>query len=170
MNITADTVIALVALLVSLLTFGASIRFWRRQFRPIVTAAIRTHGASNQAIAYNLVLLNSGTIPAKNIALSVDESTLVAALGDDATTENKTRWLACFSATPRIRILHNGDRTSCSFGTTQTENSGFWKNRATISITIKYDGWFGLSYTQQQVLEVVDSASFTGYMWGDGHA
>lgn len=169
-NMTFDTAIALVALLVSLLTFGASIIFWRRQFRPIVTAAIRTHVAGTQAIMYNLVLLNSGTIPAKNIVLGVDELTLVAALGDDATTENKTRWLACFSATPRIRILHNGDRTSCSFGTTQIGNSGFWKNRATISITIKYEGWFGLSYTQQQMLEVVDSASFTGYMWGDGHA
>ncbi|AKC80314.1 hypothetical protein XB05_17335 [Xanthomonas arboricola] len=167
MNMTADTLIAFVALLVSLLTFGASIRFWRRQFRPIVTASIRTHKADNQTIAYNLVLLNSGTIPAKNIAMSVDESTLVAAFGDSATTENKTRWLACFSATPRIKILHNGDRTSCSFGTTQAGNTGFWKTRATISITIKYDGWFGLSYTQLQVLEVVDSGSFTGYMWGD---
>lgn len=170
MNITADTLIALVALLVSLLAFGTSIRFWRLQFRPIVTAAIRTHKAGNQAIAYNLVLLNSGTIPAKSIALSVDESTLVAAFGDDATAENKTRWLACFSAAPRIKILHNGDRTSCSFGTTKAGNTGFWKNRATISITIKYDGWFGLSYTQEQMLEVVDSASFTGYMWGDGDA
>jgi hypothetical protein len=170
MNITTDTLIAFIALVVSLLTFGASIRFWRRQFRPIVTAAVRTYKGGNHAIAYNLVLLNSGTIPAKNITLSVDESTLMAALGDDATVENKTRWLSCFSATPRIRILHNGDRSSCSFGTTRNGNAGFWKNRATMSVTIKYEGWFGLHYTQQQILEVVDSASFTGFMWGDGDA
>ncbi len=170
MNITVDTVIALVVLLVSILAFSASIFFWRRQFRAIVTAAIRTHGAGNQAITYNLILLNSGAIPAKNIALSVDASTLEAAFGDGATTENKTRWLACFSAAPRIRILHNGDRISCSFGTTQAENKGFWKYRATISITIKYGDWFGRSYTEQQVLEVIDSASFTGYMWDEGDA
>lgn len=170
MNITADTLIAFVALVVSLLTFGTSIYFWRRQFRPIVSAAVRTHKAGNLAVAYNLVLLNSGTIPAKNISLSIDESTLVAAFGDDATTENKTRWLACFSAAPRIKILHNGDRMSCSFGTTKSGNAGFWKSRATISIAIKYEGWFGLSYTEQQILEVVDSASFTGYLWGESDA
>ncbi|MEA9423183.1 MULTISPECIES: hypothetical protein [Aeromonas] len=163
-----DTVIALVALAVSVIALTLSIYYWRRQFRPIVTAAVRTKMAGLECIAYNLVLLNSGSIPARNIRLNVDESTLEDALGKDATKENKKRWLACFSNTQQITVLHNGAITSCSFGTTRLNDQGFWKVRGKITITIVYEGWFGKYYQESQTLEIVDSASFTGYSWGNG--
>ena len=50
-----DTVIALVALAVSVIALTLSIYYWRRQFRPIVTAAVRTKMAGLECIAYNLV-------------------------------------------------------------------------------------------------------------------
>jgi hypothetical protein len=84
----------------------------------------------------------------------------------------KTRrggWHA-FTREKRITVLHNGSRVSCSFGTTQSNDRGFWKTRAQISMTIQYEGWFGKKYVQAQTVEVVDSASFTGYMWGEGDA
>lgn len=165
-KISIDTAIALLALAVSIIALGISVYFWHRQFRPIVTAAIKTQRADNEGIAYNLVLLNSGSIPAKDITLTVTGDSLQQALGADATPDNEARWLACFLPTTQIRVLHNGDQVSCSFGMTRANNSGFWKARALLMITIEYKGWFGKSYAQQQTLEIRDSGSFTGFMWG----
>jgi len=162
---TLDTLIALIALLVSVIALGVSIWFWRKSFRPIVTATVRTHFAGNEAIAYNLVFLNSGTIPAKNIVIKADEASLSLALGSDATPENKKRWLACFSNEAQIPILQNGDRISCSFGTTKSNDAGFWRYKATITVIIEYVGWFGREYRQEQQLRILDSDSFTGFMW-----
>lgn len=164
-KITMDTLIALVALVVSVVSLGASIRFWYRSFRPIVTATVKTHAAGNEAITYDLVLLNSGTIPAKDISIVANDSSLASALGGDATPEHRRMWLACFTDEIVIPILHNGDRVSCSFGMTKGCDMGFWKYKASISIVIKYSGWFGLKYEQPQELRIVDSHSFTGFMW-----
>lgn len=157
-----NTALSLIALIVSIIAFLASVSFWRRSFRPIVTASVRTSLSGNIATAYNLVLLNSGTIPAKDIRISA-VSLSPDKFGDDATHENKKRWLACFDAV--IAILQNGDRVSCSFGTTKANGTGFWKHKAEIAIRIKYSGWFGKSYIQDQVISIVDSNSFTDYAW-----
>jgi len=162
---TIDTLIALIALAISGVSLGTSIRFWRRSFRPLVTAAVRTHGAGNEGITYNLVLLNSGTIPARNIRLSANNESLANAFGSGATPEQRLKWLVCFKPETEIPILHNGDRVSCSFGTTKSQEDGFWKYKATISVCIKYSGWFGLSYEERHDIKILDSDSFTGYMW-----
>ena len=85
----ANLAVAGVALVVSTIALGVSIYFWRRQFRPIVTIAVRTHKAGPEAIAYDLVVMNSGSMPAKSIQLTVDESSLASAFGADATPDNK---------------------------------------------------------------------------------
>lgn len=169
-KVTMDTLIALVALVVSAVSLGSSVRFWRKSFRPIVTATVKTHAAGRESITYDLVLLNSGTIPAKNITVKADDASLALAFGCDATPENRQRWLACFAEEIVIPILHNGDRVSCSFGTTMGNDMGFWKYKASIAIVINYSGWFGLGYTQLQVLRIVDSDSFTGFMWAKSDA
>jgi hypothetical protein len=170
LKVTMDTLIALVALVVSAVSLGASVRFWRKSFRPIVTATVKTHAAGNESITYDLVLLNSGTIPAKNITVKADDASLTLAFGGDATPENRRRWLACFAEEMVIPILHNGDRVSCSFGMTMGNDMGFWKYKASIAIVINYSGWFGLGYKQLQELRIVDSDSFTGFMWAKSDA
>ena len=160
-----DTLIAFVAFIVSAISLGLSISFWRKSFRPIVTATVKTHSAGNDAITYNLVLLNSGTIPAKNVVIKADETSLSSAFGSDATPENKKMWLACFAKETQIPILHNGDHVSCSFGMTTGSATGFWKYNSTISIVVEYAGWFGVGYKQPQKLRIIDSDSFTGVVW-----
>jgi len=159
-----DMMIAGIALAISLCSLLISFGVWRRSFRPIVTVTVKTHAAGNGAILYDLVLLNSGAIPAKNILVTAEAGSLASALGADATAENKARWLACFGRV--LHILHNNDRTSCSFGTTQANNGGFWKHDATIQVSITYEGWFGWKYRDQQNVRIADSDSFTGYSWG----
>lgn len=74
----------------TVMALGLSLHFWRRQFRPIITAMVETHHGGNEAIAYDLVILNSGSIPAKNIKLFIsDQKALEAALGAGANDENK---------------------------------------------------------------------------------
>ncbi|ESZ07190.1 hypothetical protein X736_11120 [Mesorhizobium sp. L2C089B000] len=162
--------VAAVALIVSVVALGFSIFFWYRQFRPILTAMVETHHGGNEGIAYDLVILNSGSIPAKNIRLLVsDQAALRAALGAGADDENKGRWLACFEPSSVIRLLQNGARTSCSFGLTHRDpRQSFWIAQAEFPIQIEYEGWFGEKYQRDlpNVLQIADSDSFTGGMWG----
>lgn len=160
-----ELVVAVIALLVAVISFGLSIYFWRRSFRPIVTAAVKTHSGGNAALTYDLVVLNSGSIPAKNIRLRLVEPLSPSCFGSDATTENKENWLACFREESLVPVLQNGDRTSCSFGTTKNNDAGFWKYNSQIMVIITYDGWFGRTYREQQALKIVDSDSFTGFHW-----
>jgi hypothetical protein len=164
--LTIDSAVALIALIVSILSFAYSFYFWRRSFRPIVTAAVKTDAGGNVVITYNLVVLNSGTIPAKNVRLSVDPDSLARALGQDANDENRKTELACFDSECAIAIIHNNDRVSCSFGDTGASDTGFWKYGSKLAIIIRYQGWFGKKYEQAQEIQIVDSESFTGYMWG----
>ncbi len=161
-----DTVIALVALVMSVIALGISIYFWRRTFRPLVTASIKTNDAGNVAIFYDLVLANSGSIPARKIKLISDLSVIEKSLGRDATPENRRRWLSCFEKNTVIGVLQNGEKISCSFGTSSPNDAGFWKYKSTFPIVIEYEGWFGKKYKQEQELAIVDLDSFTGFMWG----
>ena len=60
--------VAVVALVVSLSSLLISFDIWKRAFRPIMApVAVKTHSGGNVAIMYDLVVMNSGTIPAKNV-------------------------------------------------------------------------------------------------------
>jgi hypothetical protein len=161
----ASFFVSFCSLIVALIALGLSFYSWRRSFRPIVTAAVKTHAGGNVLTAYNLVVMNSGTLPAKNIRLSADKNLLARALGRGATEKERKSELACFDSV--IRFLQNNDRVSCAFGHTKANDAGFWKYNAIISIDVNYEGWFGSKYHHTQELVIVDSESFTGYFWGD---
>jgi hypothetical protein len=160
-----DTVISACALIISLISLGLSVHFWRRSFRPLVTASVRTHSAGNVATIFDLEVLNSGSLPAKNIRLKAEDADIHQALGNDANDENKRRWLCCFEADSVISVLHNNEKIRCSFGTSRPNDEGFWRYKSTFPITIEYEGWFGEKYIQNQKLQIIDSESFTGFLW-----
>lgn len=162
----SDQIIAIIALIISILSFGLSVYFWRRQFRPIITVAVKTAAAGNVSIAFNLQVMNSGSLPAKNIKLSAKESDLDIAFGNDATQDNQIRWLAAFNEENEIPILQNGELITCSFGMSQPNDRGFWKYRADLPITVEYNGWFGYNYSETQNVKFIDTDSFTGFLWG----
>ncbi|PBB78185.1 hypothetical protein CK218_25685 [Mesorhizobium sp. WSM3879] len=156
------------ALVATLLALGLSLHFWRRQFRPIVSAMVKTHSGGNMGISYDLVVLNSGSIPARDVWLEVaDHKALHASFGSGADDDNKKDWLSCFDRKDMIPVLHNGSQVSCSFGHTKPADRGFWKAGAEFPIRIHYRGWFGKSYLgEPHTLRIVDTDSFTGFMWG----
>jgi len=55
---------------------------------------VKTHLGGSATVAYDLVVLNSGALPARNIQIKAAEKSLGAAFGRDASQENKQRWLA----------------------------------------------------------------------------
>jgi len=164
----AGQIVAVIALIISILSLGLSVYFWRRQFRPLITVAVKTAAAGNVSIAFNLLVKNSGSLPAKNIKLSANQSDLEQAFGNDATEENKNRWLAAFNEENLIPILQNDESIACSFGLSRPSDKGFWKYEATLSVTVDYYGWFGYHYNETQKIKFVNSDSFTGFQWGNG--
>lgn len=161
-----DTTIALISLFVSMLALGMSFIFWRRQFRPIITACVKAVKGGSVGISYSLKIINSGSIPAKNIKIQLNESEVEQSLGSGTSAEDKEKWLRSVNKSS-IHILQNGDSTSCYFGSTEINNSGFWKYGAEFHVVINYEGWFGYKYTETQLLKIQDLDSFTGYMWGN---
>lgn len=159
--------INIAALAVALIALAMSAHFWRRQFRPLVTAMVKTHRGDNTGLYFNLVVLNSGSIPARDVWFEVaDRAALEAALGHGATEERKKDWLSCFATKDLIPVLHNGTHVSCSFGMTHGADAGFWKHAAEFPIRIYYSGWFGKSYIEEMKLRIIDTDTFTGFMWG----
>jgi hypothetical protein len=158
-------VLAFFAFVVSLFAAGFTYFVWQRSARPIVTVAVKEYESGDAAITYNLEVLNSGTIPAKNVRIMTEQGSLAAALGADATAENKQRWLACLDVV--ILLLRPNEPTTCSFGTTMANDTGFWKYKAIIPITVIYEDWFGSKYAEKQNIQIFSSDSFTGYSWGE---
>ncbi|UWU85343.1 hypothetical protein N2605_02460 [Bradyrhizobium yuanmingense] len=155
-------VVSSCSLLISAFSLLISVDAWRRTARPVVAVAVKTHAGSNVAILYDLVVLNSGTMPAKNIRLIAEPISLSAAFGADATQDNKKGWLACFDIV--IPALLNNERTTCSFGTTKANDTGFWKHGAIIDIEVVYEGRWRTHRDKQQ-LRILDTDSFTGHHW-----
>jgi hypothetical protein len=161
-----DSTIAIIALIVSILSLGLSFYFWKRQFRPIITVAVKTAAAGDISIAFDLQVKNSGSIPAKNIKLSAKQSDLESALGSSADKENRDRWIAAFNEENSILSLQNGESVTCSFGMSQSHDKGFWKYKSKLPITIEYLGWFGTHYEETQIVKIMNSDSFTDFHWG----
>lgn len=153
------------AVVIAFISLVIAVRFASKSFRPIVSVAVRTHSGSNLSIIYNLEVLNSGTLPARDIRIKADEHEVGAALASSQYKDREKEWLACFQPECVIPVLQNGAKVSCSFGLTRGGDAGFWKYGTSIPVVVEYTGWFGVKYSEPQVIYIRDSDSFTGYMW-----
>lgn len=153
------------AVVISFISLVIAVRFASKSFRPIVSVAVRTHSGGDVSIIYNLEVLNSGSLPARDIHIKAEESAVRAALAHNQYKDREKEWLACFQPECTIPVLQNGTRVSCSFGLTREGDAGFWKYGASIPVVVEYAGWFGSRYSEPQVIYIRDSDSFTGYMW-----
>ena len=160
-----ELIVSIVALLISIGSTALSVYFWRMSFRPVVSAVVKTNSGGSNAITYNLVVRNSGTLPARNVRISADKYGLEKALHASASAEDRTTWLECFDKQTVITTLHNNDCVSCSFGFTTRSEAQFWIYNTEFEITISYEGWFGRGYSDRQFLRIRDSDSFTTGMW-----
>ncbi|BES83372.1 hypothetical protein PEC302110_04690 [Pectobacterium araliae] len=76
------TVLSVLALVLSIVSFMFTRRSWLQSNRPIVSASVETHAGGNESIAYNLVLSNTGNRPAINVRIRVKEVEIDACISE----------------------------------------------------------------------------------------
>jgi hypothetical protein len=133
--------------------------------RPYVIAKVETHSEGNVAVAFDLVVHNAGTAPAKNIKLSVDNTELEQALLPTANDALKTDIKNCFSGEGIIPVLENGQyaKATNSFGiiSLRQEDSS-WKPGAILNAKVSYQDLEGNSYEHEIPLKIGDNSRFAG--------
>jgi hypothetical protein len=160
-----DISLSFISILIAFIALVISIKYAALTFRPLITVSVKSIAQGDILIVYDLIVLNSGTIPGKNIKLETNNNDISSCLGKNSGEINRSKWLACFSPQTKINILQNGQSTSCSFGTTVNNDDGFWKYGSEFDVKISYESWFGKKYTEIQPLKIVDTNSFTGKYW-----
>ena len=159
-------IIGLSTLLVASATLGFSLYCWKKSFRPMLSIMVVSHKFLEDRTALNLEIINSGSLPAKDIRLIANKDSLEEAYGSGVNDEDKNRWVCCFDEDNIINALQQNHKIHCSFGTFKENDTGFWKYKSKIGVTLKYKDFFGRSYEDEQQLVLINSDSFTGYSWG----
>ena len=159
------------ALVLSLASFLVAMRNWRESNRPIVAVAVRTNSAGNEAITYDLVVINAGSRPACQVVLNADLVELAGCVEDPSrATESDPMWIdarLCLSGEREIPLLLHGKEAANSFGYTggAAGKGSFWKYGSTFEVRVSYCDLTGRRFTTRQKLEIRDSDGFAGGKW-----
>jgi hypothetical protein len=119
--------VSLAALAVSALSYYFAIRSWRESNRPIVTARVATHSDGNRGAALNLIVENTGTRPARNVCLVVEEAKLAEAFDPALDDDSRAAIRACFALKFAIPVLANQASVSNAFGFLSHTEQNEWK-------------------------------------------
>lgn len=167
------TGVPLAALVMSGVALWVTNRLWVRANRPIVSAFVQTNSSGNQARAYDIVVVNSGSRPAVDVQLRVKEADLLAALAEGVESSPLHKTLLadvrrCFSSYGDISLLLNNQTKTNSFGYTGPAggHGTFWKPDASFEVTIAYGDLDKRSFNSTLPLHIRDSESFAGGAWG----
>ncbi len=137
--------------------------------RPAVIAKVVTHSEGNIAVAFDLVVHNTGNAPAKNIRLSVDNCELEAAFSSSIGDPLKQSIKRCFTEEAMIPVLENGQHFAAtnSFGLISLhQKDSTWKAGALLNIKVSYQDLDGNSYQHDIPLKIGDNSMFAGGAWG----
>ncbi|POE08553.1 hypothetical protein BV921_15080 [Pectobacterium odoriferum] len=164
------TILSVLALVLSVLSFFFTRRSWLQSNRPIVSAVVETHGGGNELIAYNLVLSNTGNRPATNVRIRVKEIDIDACISEwvknhkikNATYSDVMR---CFSNDGEVPLLLNGKSMINSFGYTRGDQQTFWRYGANLPVVVEYSDLDGRNYQSKQIIRIKDSDGFAGGVW-----
>lgn len=156
--------IALIAVLVSILSYMFTKRSWYETYRPIVTARIETHASGNMATIFDIVVYNIGNRPATDISLCANQKVLEKAFEENTSDVMKNEIKACFSTEVIIPLLHPGNSVSNGFGLA-SNNESTLKYGSRIPITIKYKDLNRRKIKTKQTLLFRDTTFFAGSGW-----
>jgi hypothetical protein len=138
--------------------------------RPYVIAKVEPHLQGNVAVAFDLVVHNTGTAPAKNIRLSVDKGELESALLPRVNEALKIDIENCFSEGGMIPVLENGQFSKArnSFGIVSLkQEDSTWKPGTILNVKISYQDMDGILYGHEIPLKIGDNSSFAGGSWAN---
>lgn len=139
---------------------------YQKANRPFITAKVTTHAEGNIASALNITVHNSGTSPAKNIRLRVNDSELKAAFSNETSDTLKKYIINCFSAKGMIPVLENGQSVTNSFGIFHIDpKESTWKRDTILNIEISYLDLDGNEYNHKIPLKLASDIGFAGSRW-----
>ena len=164
--------VSLAALTISVLSFSFGLISWRETYRPIVTARVATYAQGNQGIFLNLLVENTGSRPACNVQLLVDETTLTAALDPSLDVKGQEEIRGCFSPKFTIPVLANGASTSNAFGMlawpgTLNVKLNAWVWHSRMPVEVRYLDLRGRKFSHRLDLFVADSSGFASTSYAD---
>lgn len=162
--------VSLAALIVSILSYYFAVRSWRESYRPIVTARVVTHSSGNIGAALNLLVENTGTRPARNIRLTVDETVLNEAFDPNSANRYREGVRACFSEKFEIPVLANGASVSNAFGLISKNEQNTWQWQSRLPIRIKYEDLGGRKFKHDLNLFVANNKGFASGAWHEEKA
>lgn len=135
----------------------------QRTNRPFIIAKVTTHAEGNISTAFNLIVHNTGTSPAKNIRLSVSESELEVAFASDRLKKYVKN---CFSDKGIIPVLENGHHVTNSFGILhRNPEESTWKPDSVLNVEISYQDLDGNEYHHKIQLKLATDTGFAGSWW-----
>ena len=134
---------------------------WRKVNRPIVT--VRLSSDIDSSIALNIVIENTGNLPAKDISLIAKREDVVNCVNGSLIPQEAERIL--FENT-MIPILANGKQTTNSFHFYGQEIDGCWESGSYLPIRIEYYALDGRKYNENFDLRFASDNEFAFSSWG----
>ncbi|HEY0320444.1 MAG TPA: hypothetical protein VGC66_05680 [Pyrinomonadaceae bacterium] len=156
---------SLPALIVSVISFYFSVKSWRESNRPIVTVRVTAANGGEEGTPLNLVVENTGSRPAKNIRLTVDNEELEELLAEQVDEIWRKHITRCFSERAIIPILGNGKSVSNTFGWLSGNSKSAWRGEVRFNVQISYKDLDGRKYEHTNPLLVADDTGFAGGFW-----
>ena len=139
--------ISVSALLISLLSLLFQEFQWRRSTRPIVSAYLCNtfpNEKISSSVDLNLIIINTGTMPATDIRIRAKESDIKKIFGDEINEVDKDIVTNCFDNKRTTPLLLNGNKAETFFGHCEQINATSWKG-------LKYDSWLPIKITYRDL-------------------
>jgi hypothetical protein len=162
------TICTAIIAVASVFSFWNTIRLWQKTYRPVLSAFVETSSSGNIATFYNLIIVNSGNRPAKNInlKLNLNDQEFAQCVTQDINSTEVTNIRKCFSKEAEISLLVDGSKKSAAFGLVSARNAdNIWKYESVLPIEITYQDLDDKHYKSKLNLIIKDSKSFSGISW-----
>lgn len=156
-------ILAVVAIAISLLSFGFAVYSWRQANRPMVVARVTTESGGSAGISLNLLVENTGNRPAQDVELIAKEADVRSASVQAVIPKDAER---CFFSSVQIPILANGRCSTNAFWHLGKADS--WRAGAEIPVTLRYCDLNGRRFSNKHQLVLADDAGFAQTFWGEG--
>ena len=154
-------IISIFSLVTATLSVSMNLFLWRKVNRPIVT--VRLSSDVESTIALNMIIENTGNLPAKNIRLIANREDVLNCLNGSNIPQEAER---IFFENTVIPILANGKQTTNAFNFYGQDIDGCWESGSYLPIQIKYYALDGRKYIENFNLRFASDNEFVFSSWG----
>lgn len=161
---TISIIISIVSLIIAVASMSINYWLWRKINRPVVTARISSKETNSPAI--NLLIENTGNMPAKNIKIISNRKDVLSCLNGEKIPNDVNEVLFKDTIIP---VLANGKVATTgfwAFGAKEfKENSDRWRSGAVLPIIIEYYNFEGRKFIEKSELRFAPDNAFAFYSW-----